>query len=316
MRPCGRLLVATWLPLSLTTAACSGNTPAGMERVGRAFLVQPVTTQPGPYRLYNDATGTRRVVEERVTRFQAEGACVLYEAERGQRRMWLVASEDDRRPYEVIPAQSKEPWYFEPTGLRRYRHATEGERAVIVVETLSHGALCTRAAAQLGFGGVSPLSTAQLTPAVSKVNVNDVAANGNTSLHDAATFGTEGLVQALIESGVPVDGRNASGSTALHLAAIFDQPAAVERLIAARADLNARNAAGFTPLMYASRLESATVARLLVKAGADVQVQSDAGQTLLQLAQKAQASDVVSFLTSLPSTQAPSPSLPSTPGRD
>ena len=275
-----------------------------MERVGRAFLVQPTTAQPGPYRLYNDATGTRRVVEERVTRFQAEGACVLYEAERNKRLMWLVASEDDRRPYEVIPSESKEPWYFESAGLRRYRHVTDGDRAMIVIETLSHNALCTRAAAQLGFGGVSPLSTAQLTPEVSKVAVNAVAASGNTSLHDAATFGTEGLVQALIESGVPVDARNASGSTALHVAAIFDQPNAIERLIAARADVNARNGAGFTPLMYAARLESATIARLLVKAGADVHARNDAGQTLVELAQQAQASEVVSFLNSLPSTQA------------
>jgi hypothetical protein len=274
-----------------------------MERVGRAFLVQPTTAQPGPYRLYNDATGARRVVEERVTRFHAEGACVLYEAERNTRLMWLVASEDDRRPYEVIPAQSKEPWYFEAAGLRRYRHVSEGDRPTIVIETLSHSALCTRAAAQLGFGGVSPLSTAQLTPELSKVAVNTVAANGNTSLHDAATFGTEGLVQALIDAGVPVDARNASGSTALHVAAIFDQPTAIARLIAAGADVNARNAAGFTPLMYAARLESATIARLLVTAGADVHARNDAGQTLVQLAQKAQASEVVSFLKTLPSTQ-------------
>ena len=300
MGPCARLLVATWLPLSMATAACSGSAaPAGMERVGRTFLVQPVTTKPGPYRLYSDATGTRRVVEDRVTRFQAEGACVLYEAERPTGLMWLVASEDDRRPYEVIPAQSKEPWYFEPTGLRRYRRVTEGDRAVIVIETLSHGALCARAAAQLGFGGVSPLSTAQLTPVISKVNVNDVAANGNTALHDAATFGTEGLVQALIDAGVPVDARNASGSTALHVATTFDQPAAIARLIAAGADVNARNTTGFTPLMYASRLESATCARLLVNAGADVRTRSVGGQTLLQLAQSARASDVVAFLRSL-----------------
>ena len=293
--------MATWLPLSMATAACSGGTaPAGMERVGRTFLVQPTTEQPGPYRLYSDATGKRRVVEDRVTRFQAEGPCVLYEAERSKRLMWLVASEDDRRPYEVIPAQSTEPWYFEPAGLRRYRRVTEGDRPVIVVETLSHGALCARAAAQLGFGGGSPLSTAQLTPEISKVNVNDVAANGNTALHNAATFGTEGLVQALIDAGVPVDARNASGSTALHVATIFDQPAAIERLIKARADVNARNTTGFTPLMYASRLESANCARLLVKAGADVRTRSDSGQTLLQLAQSARASeDVVAFLSSL-----------------
>ena len=303
MRPCGKLRVATWLLLSMATvasaAACSGSAaPAGMERVGRTFLVQPTTAQPGPYRLLNDASGTRRVVEHRVTRFQAEGTCVLYEAERSQGLMWLVASEDDRRPYEVIPAQSKEPWYFEPTGLRRYRRVTEGDRAVIVIETLSHGALCTRAAAQLGFSGVSPLSTAQLMPELSKVRVNDVAANGNTALHDAATFGTEGLVQALIDAGVPVDARNASGSTALHVATMFDQSSVIARLTAAGADVNARNDAGFTPLMYASRLESAIIARLLVKAGADVDARTDAGQTLLQLAEKAQAADVVAFLKS------------------
>jgi hypothetical protein len=288
-----------WLALSMATPACSGTTPAGMERVGRTFLVEPTTAQPGPYRLYTDATGTRRVVEDRVTRFQAEGPCVLYEAERGTGLTWLVASEDDRRPYEVIPAQSNEPWYFEPAGLRRYRRVTEGDRPVIAIETLSHAALCARAAAQLGFGGVSPLSTAQLTPEITTVNVNDVAANGNTALHNAATFGTEGLVQALIDAGVPVDARNASGSTALHVATIFDQPAAIERLIKAHADVNARNATGFTPLMYASRLDSASCARLLVKAGADVRTRSDSGQTLLQLARSAQASDVVAFLSSL-----------------
>jgi hypothetical protein len=292
--------VVAWLPLSIVTAACMGRAAAaGMERVGRAFLVQPPTTEPGPYRLYSDATGRRRLIEERVTRFQAEGTCVLYEADRRKGRMWLVAGEDDRRPYEVTPTPFREPWYLEPVGLRRYRRADDNGLPVIIVETLSHPALCARAAAQLGFGGVSPVSAAQLMPGTSKVNVNEVDTNGNTALHDAATFGTEGLVQALVGAGVSVDARNASGSTALHVAAIFDQPAAVGRLIAAGADVNARNAAGYTPLMFASRLDSAACARLLVQAGADAHSTNDAGQTLLQLAKNAQAAEVVEFLSSL-----------------
>jgi hypothetical protein len=293
--------VAAWLPLAGAAAGCTGAGAVDGERVGRTFLIRPASTNsPGPYRLYSDATGAPRMVDDGIIRFQAEGTCILYEAERRTGAVWLIASEDDRRPYEVARAKSPDPWYLEPVGLRRYRRTVDGEgRAVIAIETLTHAALCMRAAAQLGFGGVSPVAAVHLSPEIATVSVTSVDASGNTALHDAATFGTEGLVRALVNAGVPVDARNSSGSTALHVAAIFEQPAVIERLITAGADVDARNAAGFTPLMYAARLESATCARLLVESGANTALQNGSGLTPIQLARGARADEVASFLGSL-----------------
>jgi ankyrin repeat protein len=298
-----RLLLVAWLPLAVTAGgACRGRSLDGDHvRVGNAFLIQSTRKSGPPYRLYTDVTGYVRLVDDNVTRYLLQGTCIFYEARRAGGGVLLVASDDnDRRPYEVVPAKSKE-WYLESSGLRRYRQGTDSDgRATIIVETLDARALCARAEAQPGFSESLADARTQ-APAVetSTVLVDDVDDRGNTSLHDAATLGTGGLAQALIKAGAAVGARNASGNTPLHVAAIFNQPAVIERLIAAGADVNARNATGFTPLMYASHFHLLQCARLLVRAGANPSLRNDAGQTPVQLAAKANATDIVTFLNGL-----------------
>lgn len=297
-----RFLLAAWLPLAAAgVGACRGRSLDGDHvRVGNAFLIESTRKSGPPYRLYTDVTGYVRLVDDNVTRYLMQGACIFYEARRATGGVLLVASDNDRRPYEVMPAQSKE-WYLEPSGLRRYRQGTDSEgRPAIIVETLDANALCARAEAQPGFSASLADARTQ-APAVetSMVLVNDIDDRGNTSLHDAATLGTGGLAQALIQAGAAVGARNVSGNTPLHVAAIFNQPAVIERLIAAGADVNARNATGFTPLMYASHFHLLRCAQLLVRAGADRRLRNDAGLTPVQLAAKANASDIVTFLNRL-----------------
>jgi hypothetical protein len=297
------LLLATWLPLALVAGTgCRSKSVSGdTERVGNAFLIQPERGSGPPFRLYTDVTGSRRLVDQHITRFLRQGRCIFYEARRLTGGVLLVASDNDRRPYEVMPVQSQETWHLEPVGLRRYRQGLDSDgRAAIIIETLDAGALCARAGAQPGFSESLADSRTQ-APALETVSVivDDVDERGNTSLHNAATLGTGGLAHALIKAGVPVGARNVSGNTALHVAAIFNQPSVIERLLAAGADVNARNATGFTPLMYASHFHQLDCARLLVRAGADRDLRNDAGLTPVQLARQANAADVVSFLNGL-----------------
>lgn len=298
----GRLLLVAWLPLAVMAAgACRGRSLDGDHvRVGSAFLIESTRKSGPPYRLYTDVTGYVRLVDDNVTRYLLQGTCIFYEARRATGGVLLVASNNDRRPYEVMPAQSKE-WYLEPAGLRRYRPGTDSDhRPAIVIETLDANALCARAEAQPGFSeSLADARTQAPAVQISMVLVDDVDDRGNTSLHDAATLGTGGLAQALITAGAAVGARNVSGNTPLHVAAIFNQPAVIERLIAAGAEVNARNATGFTPLMYASHFHLLHCARLLVRAGADPHLQNDAGQTPVQLATKANANDIVTFLSGL-----------------
>jgi len=302
-RRVGRLFLAAWLPLAVASGgACRGRSLDGDHvRVGNAFLIESTRESGPPFRLYTDVTGTVRLVDDNVTRYLWQGTCIFYEARRATGSVLLVASDNnDRRPYEVMPAQSKD-WYLEASGVRRYRRGVDSDgRAAIIVETFDAGALCARAEAQPGFSESLADARTQ-APAVeaSTVLVDDVDDRGNTSLHKAATLGTGGLAQALIEAGVPVGARNVSGNTALHAAAIFNQPLVIERLLAAGADVNARNATGYTPLMYASHFHLLGCARLLVRAGADRHLRNDAGLTPVQLARQANAADIVRFLNSL-----------------
>src|SRR5580692_13058221 len=103
-------------------------------------------------------------------------------------------------------------------------------------------------------------------------------------LHRAARAGDLKHVEALIETGTPVNGRDSLGGTALHDAAWAGEVEIVEYLIRAGADVNARHSEGqSTPLDYAVVMNRVEVVEILLAHGARVD-SSNKGLTVLHLA--------------------------------
>src|SRR5580658_222147 len=94
---------------------------------------------------------------------------------------------------------------------------------------------------------------------------------GVEELHRAARSGDLKRVEALIENGTPVNGRDSLGGTALHDAAWAGEAEIVEYLIRAGADVNARHSEGqSTPLDYAVLMNRFDVVGILLAHGAQV----------------------------------------------
>src|SRR5580698_1123559 len=103
-------------------------------------------------------------------------------------------------------------------------------------------------------------------------------------LHRAARAGDLKRVEALIENGTPVNGRDSLGGTALHDAAWAGEAEIVEYLIRAGADVNARHAEGqSTPLDYAVLMNRFEVVEILLDHGAQASA-TNKGLTALHLA--------------------------------
>jgi ankyrin repeat protein len=108
-------------------------------------------------------------------------------------------------------------------------------------------------------------------------------------LHEAAAKGDTKLVKALLDRGLPIEGRDSTGQTALHRAAALDwvegATATVQALLARGAKVNAVDREGRTPLHMAARGLNVAVAQILLKAGADANAKDDRGRTPLHLVQ-------------------------------
>lgn len=89
-------------------------------------------------------------------------------------------------------------------------------------------------------------------------------------LFDAAKQGDIATVEALLESGTPVDERGPNQATPLIAAALAGNTEAAATLIEAGADVMARNHSGFTPLHAAAYGGHVETVRLLLARGADV----------------------------------------------
>lgn len=99
---------------------------------------------------------------------------------------------------------------------------------------------------------------------------------GLRPLQLAATFsGDPAVIDALLEAGAPLEGRDANGNTALISSAqLSDAPAVVERLLAAGAEVTAANEEGETPLHAAAgATNDPAVIRLLLEAGASLEAE-------------------------------------------
>lgn len=119
----------------------------------------------------------------------------------------------------------------------------------------------------------------------------------------AAKVGRKRELLALLDEGVPVDGRNRHGETALMKAAAAGHRKMVKLLLdERRADANLRDRFGYTALMVAAKHNEAKIAYDLIRAGARVDSRYRIGAwpaddgTALMLAANAGHIDVVRLL--------------------
>ncbi len=115
--------------------------------------------------------------------------------------------------------------------------------------------------------------------------------NRSTPLHAAARSAEPGVVAALLEAGADVQATADDGSTALHDAVPYgsfeddDERAPVVRaLVEAGVPLEGRDARGWTPLHFAAERTGPEVVRVLLEAGADATVSDDQSVTVLEVA--------------------------------
>jgi len=100
---------------------------------------------------------------------------------------------------------------------------------------------------------------------------------GTDALIEAASLGTDALLDDLIARGADVRHRDDSGSTALHHAAAHGSLHAIGALVAAGADPDQRNDRGFTPHMLARACRQDAAADRLRTLGADTRTSAVAG---------------------------------------
>ena len=98
------------------------------------------------------------------------------------------------------------------------------------------------------------------TAVISDVNdelhagVNVMARNteGSTPLHSASMYGTDEMIQLLLNAGADIAARNECDSTPLHSAASNGPPENIQALLDGGADIMAQEADGWTPLHRAA----------------------------------------------------------------
>ena len=121
--------------------------------------------------------------------------------------------------------------------------------------------------------------------AVLKRNLSMRFGEGETPLHIAASKGSCGFVQYLINRGAQVNAKDGSSSTPLHEAVIAGSTDCAQMLIKAGADVNAQNASGNTALHLVMPLDAReTLFDALLSAGADPNLKDIYGETPLHIA--------------------------------
>ncbi|CAE7377855.1 ankrd52 [Symbiodinium sp. KB8] len=157
--------------------------------------------------------------------------------------------------------------------------------------------------------------------------------NSGTALHSAVFHGRAGILQALLDRGVPPDSRSGLGDSALHLAAERgaaalipllahahanvniqglkhkkatplhiaakgDQVQALQALLAAGAAVDATDRDGSTALHYAAAAGARRALRVLLTDGqADPETENLAGHTALHFARKLRSKPCIAMLT-------------------
>ncbi len=116
------------------------------------------------------------------------------------------------------------------------------------------------------------------------------------ALMKAAHDGDLAALEARLEAGVPLDGRERSGQSALHVALADGHGKAALLLLGKGADALARDKLGNTPLHLAGELGSWGVCEALLDAGAEVGAVGNDGWTALHCAAAWNAKGVVEGL--------------------
>lgn len=103
-------------------------------------------------------------------------------------------------------------------------------------------------------------------------------------LVSAARYGQTGVVNYLLDAGVPVNARNAYGDTPLIAAAGNGHLALVEMLLKRGADINSANGLGISPLMSAAARGDYQLVHTLISEGAEVDALNSQGETAIFMA--------------------------------
>lgn len=118
------------------------------------------------------------------------------------------------------------------------------------------------------------------------------------ALHRAAKRDAPDVVQAILETGVPVDATDVAGETPLVHACRAGATGTMEVLIAAGADVNQRNGMdGRTPLMAAAAKGNPQVVAILLAAGADPKREDHVGDTAIATARRRGHTEVERLLS-------------------
>jgi len=113
-------------------------------------------------------------------------------------------------------------------------------------------------------------------------------------LWDACSSHNIPLMNMLLKSGAPVDGKDSRGAT--YLAFGFSDDRVMKVLLDAGANPNARDEGGATPLMHAATFGEEEAAKILIRYGADVNLKDNKGETALMYAASGLYVDTISEL--------------------
>ena len=145
--------------------------------------------------------------------------------------------------------------------------------------------------------GLIILSMMPSTAAASGMREEDIRAPAaDYALMKAAHDGDLAALEARLEAGVPLEGRERSGQSALHVALADGHGKVAMFLLGKGADALARDKLGNTPLHLAGELGSWRVCEALLDAGADLNALGNDGWTALHCAAAWNAKGVVEGL--------------------
>lgn len=118
-------------------------------------------------------------------------------------------------------------------------------------------------------------------------DVNELDANGDPPLIQAAYLGHTKIVELLLQAGADVSVVDPGmKATALHAAAYAGRTEAARLLVQGGIDINKQGPYnGYTALHDAIWQNNIEVARVLIEAGADLTIRAHGGETPLQMAQ-------------------------------
>ena len=160
-------------------------------------------------------------------------------------------------------------------------YAAKGGRSDVVAVLLEAG--CNKSPASLR-GAVSwnRLNVVRLLIAAGVPHV--ATESGESLLFQAASYGYDGVVRALLESGAPIDAPTHTGCTPLHAACHPGHIQVVQALLEAGADKELADDQGRRALHVAAQHDHLKILRLLLEAGSDVAAVDALGKTSLHIA--------------------------------